>query len=306
LGNVSDPKAPAGIINTNDGVVFFDWYRASTALSLLNGNASIDTPGISDNTIFDTLLYDGPVVNGSATVNQTTFRVVCGRLPQDPVITSSFDNAGNLMLNFLSTGDDGAFLNMTDTLVYNAAFDAAHANPTFVFPFGSRPRVCHILNVMALLTCRTDINELDSAVLVHVPQSQNVSNTMGRNLMLYNMFYSNTSDAAFPPTIAGPIVDSSGNPGPAFTVSVNTSAFNSAFNVTALPFTVSIQVIGCSLNVSQETATIDTATNNLLEEPTRQDNRTLGWDAFTPNEGKEDGYISLLPHTCISLRTYCT
>jgi hypothetical protein len=117
--------------------------------------------------------------------------------------------------------------------------------------------------------------------------------TFDRNLIFYAMHYSNTShsDRALPPFIAGPIVDYSGSSGYVYSVLVNTSAESA--NVE--PFSLSLQVIGCTLNVSSTNGSVDASTNHLIGDsvgqPTTQDSTWAAWSAAY--DGK-DGYVLMI------------
>jgi hypothetical protein len=113
----------AGAVNAS---LIFNWYTASAATSLLDGSFNVDTPGVVDNVVYDTLVYDGvSAFNGSAAVNRTAFVVSCGQLPQDPVITSTPTSEGANLVNFVSAEDGGRFLNMTDSVQWVSGLDAA-------------------------------------------------------------------------------------------------------------------------------------------------------------------------------------
>jgi len=106
---------------TDTQSTLFDWYLAGTALSLLSGNISANTPGVAGSILYDTLQGGAVAANGSAEVNRTEFRVRCGQLPQSPNITTSFiidsgDVTIPLAINFLATDDIALFYNITDTL----------------------------------------------------------------------------------------------------------------------------------------------------------------------------------------------
>ncbi|KAI0031384.1 hypothetical protein K488DRAFT_86872 [Vararia minispora EC-137] len=275
VGDVNDPNSVAGGVRASGGVFTFNWYMANTALSLLGGNISFTAPGVSDNAVYDTLIYGGLPVNGTASVNRTEFNVVCGNLPQDPIVTPLAGEDLYLNLNFLSSADDGAFLNMTDTVLFTDAFGAGvtagGANTTMVLPFGN-------------------LGDTSDSVLFHIPQSQNLSHSMGRNLVFYAMHFEESPGMAFLPAFAGPILDDSGSSGRVTAVNVDERLLNS-LNSKRPPFSISIQVIGCSLQMLRTTSTLNSATNT-LEQSERRTARSSSWDAWVPDGSDADGAFS--------------
>jgi hypothetical protein len=133
--------------NTSDWSINFDWYMPTRALSLLRGNISVDTPSVFRNVGYDTLQYTLPAQKGSVTVNRTEFRVSCGRLLQDPVITAIAPKSTIsplIVVNFLSADDSELPFTMTDTLeIYHAV-----SGQLRVLPFGSKPYVLHEVNIL--------------------------------------------------------------------------------------------------------------------------------------------------------------
>jgi hypothetical protein len=116
---------------------------------------------------------------------------------------------------------------------------------------------------------------------------------MGRNLVLYAMYYQNTSDAAYPLSVVDPIGDTSGSLGPVFSVNVDTGGFTNE-----PPFVISLQVIGCSLEVSRTKVMIDSTSNHLADNNTQDESlRTSNWNAWAPlvDGANEDGCVVFLP-----------
>jgi hypothetical protein len=107
--------------NMSFSSVLFDWNRASTVLSFLDGNLASDTFGVANNTVYDTPTDSAFGVNGSVSVNRTEFRVSCGQLPQALNVSHTVAQDQSLFLSFVYTDDNGESVNVTDSAIYTGS-----------------------------------------------------------------------------------------------------------------------------------------------------------------------------------------
>jgi hypothetical protein len=139
IGTASDPYSvdndtfPATNSDgtSNPELVQFNWYLANAAVTLLNNTISVDTPGVFENIVYDTLLSSA--VNGTARVNRTEFDVNCGYLNPQPNVTALLSN-DFISLNFTSNDyGKGEYPFMVDIFEWSTtgAFQE-------VDPFGSK------------------------------------------------------------------------------------------------------------------------------------------------------------------------
>ncbi|VDB84584.1 unnamed protein product [Peniophora sp. CBMAI 1063] len=250
--------------SANFTTLTFEWYRSGMSIGMLNDNTTA-FPGLSANRIYDTLLSPLPDSNTSAEVNYTEFHVQCGSVPQMNISVSDIDpDSAPYVVEYKDW-------NSTDWRK-DSNF---HAQLTINYPLGSTAMTLRDGLSLSAYNNASSVGRLwrPSDILLRVPNS-NLMPGIGRNVVLYNV-YNETGLASG----SQPILDSenaTGSPWP-LAMQMAEGAFGTAMLV---------QVIGCSLTTSNGRATIDAATNQLINTTAAQEGgevRRSTWDDWKPD-----------------------
>ncbi|VDB84914.1 unnamed protein product [Peniophora sp. CBMAI 1063] len=235
----------------------FNWYRSGMGVGVLNSVNTTVFPGLVANRVYDTLLEPWPASsNATATVGFTDFNVKCGSVPGLNA-SASYSRAQNSQFSDgLSPG--------------TAADDRYPALLSMHYNLG--PYAMSVYDVLSVSSSERAVSRLwqPADILLRIPDSSVVPG-LGRNIIMYNI-YNETGEVSG----SQPIRDVQNATGSSESTLVQSLHISEEPGSSSAPPQVGegaptaslmIQTIGCSLSTSTGFASLDAATNQLLDLP---------------------------------------